>query len=49
MNIVFHFTAGAELSHQLAAQRARGLEIVIVPETDDAAERCRHAHRAAGV
>lgn len=37
MNIVFHFTAGAELSHQLAAQRARGLEIVIVPETDDAA------------
>ena len=37
MRVVFHFAAGADLAARLAAQRAHGLEVVVVPETDDAA------------
>ena len=37
MRVVFHFAAGADLAAQLAAQMAHGLDVVVVPETDDAA------------
>ena len=36
MKVTFHFAAGAELAVQLAAQRARGLDVTIVAEADEA-------------
>jgi phosphoglycerate dehydrogenase-like enzyme len=37
MKIIFHFAAGTELTAQLAAQKAQNLDVVIIPEADDAA------------
>jgi phosphoglycerate dehydrogenase-like enzyme len=36
MKIVFHFAAGAELAAQLAAQKAHGLDVMVVAESDQA-------------